>query len=80
MQGIKTHILKLDDKYWCSKVVVNHKRFEVRKNDRDFQVGDKVIYKNTRTGKLSYEFYIIYMTDFMQKDGYIVFGDEPVKK
>lgn len=36
---MKTHELKLDDKYF-DEVKSGKKNFEIRKNDRNFQVGD----------------------------------------
>ena len=39
---MKTHILKTVNPYF-SKIWTLHKLFEVRKNDRDFQVDDELI-------------------------------------
>lgn len=35
------HILKLHEKYW-NDVMSGRKTFELRKNDRDFKVGDRI--------------------------------------
>lgn len=42
----KFHELKLLDKYYQDVVVKRIKQFEIRKNDRDFQVGDIVSFTN----------------------------------
>ncbi|OFF73215.1 hypothetical protein BJM29_12180 [Listeria monocytogenes] len=75
---INTHKLKTWPEYfqplWDRK-----KMFEIRKNDRDYKLGDFVILNeydpNTKkyTGRQVSAF-IEYVTDYMQKDGYIVFG------
>lgn len=56
------------------------KRFEIRYNDRGYQVGDVLILReytieNGYTGQ-SLSANIIYMTDFMQYPGYLVLGIE----
>lgn len=38
----KTHYLKIKPRYF-DDIILNHKRFEVRKNDRDYNVGDLLI-------------------------------------
>lgn len=56
------------------------KQFEIRRNDRDYKVGDTVTmheyhydHGDNYTGrKISGR--IIYVDDFAQQDGYIVFG------
>ena len=35
------HELKLEEKYW-KRIIEGQKRFEIRKDDRDFQIGDTV--------------------------------------
>lgn len=55
------------------------KTFEIRKNDRDFKVGDRVRlieYDQKTATRLSRGIVkdIVYMTDFAQSNGYVVLG------
>jgi len=72
------HKLKIDCNYLFAKLL-GLKLFEIRKNDRDFQVGDIVAYEhpgeNLNARRVHFE--ILYITDFMQKPGYIVFAEKP---
>ena len=59
------------------------KPFEIRKNDRDYQVGDLVRYIVPDDEQLNKAFKntlyrIVYITDYAQQDGYIVFCDRYV--
>jgi hypothetical protein len=61
------------------------KNFEIRKNDRDFKVGDEVLLmeydpesKVFFGGEILGE--ITYVTDFMQPQGYVVFQWKRIKK
>ena len=56
-----------------------HKRFEIRKNDRNFQVGDRLVLhdydpKNELYSGYSWDGEVTYITDFEQKPGYVVMG------
>lgn len=71
------HDLKIKPEYF-SEVVKGIKTFEVRKNDRGFKVGDKI---NLREINNSCEYTgrhlvgtITYITDYAQKDDYVVFA------
>lgn len=76
------HELKLHPRYFLRKAQ-GIKTFEIRKNDRDFQVGDTVIYKeyDSEIGWPDHGVYdtlvceITYISTFEQKDGYCVFAD-----
>lgn len=64
---MKTHELKLDVKYF-EDVKSGKKNFEIRKNDRDFQVGDVLelkAYKNYKNDKKSH--YIRHENDSVLK-------------
>ncbi|ENZ5568136.1 ASCH/PUA domain-containing protein [Enterococcus hirae] len=69
-----THELKILPVYF-EAVVNGRKQFEIRKNDRDFQVGDQLILKEWNkdgfTGRAC-QSEITYITDYMQKNGYVV--------
>lgn len=45
---MKLHYLKLQEKYW-NDVMSGMKGFELRKNDRDFKVGDLIIFVEADT-------------------------------
>ena len=81
---MKLHNLKIKAGYASAKLR-GDKPFEIRLNDRDFKVGDIVNYTcidssifNEKISKKLY--YITYITNFEQKDGYVVFGDREVGK
>ncbi|PGQ52656.1 DUF3850 domain-containing protein [Bacillus cereus] len=72
------HNLKINKEFF-SPVVEQIKTFEIRRNDRGFQVGDKIVLnewdnKNKEyTGeKVNGE--ITYITDYEQKENYVVFS------
>ena len=77
---MKLHNLKIKAGYASAKLR-GDKPFEIRLNDRDFKVGDIVNYTcidssifNEKISKKLY--YITYITNFEQKDGYVVFGEK----
>lgn len=69
------HELRIRPQYF-QDVMDGKKRFEIRKNDRDFQVGDTVLlreYESKYTGrKISGR--ISYISCFGQQKGWCVFG------
>lgn len=79
---MKVHELKIEPKYF-EAVKDGGKKFEIRKNDRDYKVGDILVlleydkYYEAFTGeKITVE--ISYMTDYAQQDGYVVLGIEEI--
>lgn len=73
----RTHKIKID-RCFFENVLSGRKRFEIRKNDRDYQVGDW-LHLDCENECLFVE--IIYQSTFMQADGYCVLGiDWPRKK
>jgi ASC-1-like (ASCH) protein len=73
-----THELKIYKEYF--KPVLNgSKTFEIRKNDRHYRVGDRIILSELQDDKKNYtgryfKGVITYITDYAQKDGYVVFS------
>lgn len=68
------HYLKILPEYF-EAVRLEAKRFEIRKNDRNYQVGDALILKEYKddefTGNLI-KAVVTYITNYAQKDDYIV--------
>lgn len=74
----KIHYLKLNEQYWGA-VMDGKKTFEVRKNDRDFCVGDQIIFllvENDVITSHSSPFYIEYVLKDAAffKDGFCAFS------
>lgn len=74
------HELKCNTEYFA-RVQSGQKTFEIRKNDRDYQVGDILVLQEFLSDKGEYPDWgsslraeIIYMTSFAQKEGYVVLG------
>jgi len=72
------HELKTLNPYF--QEIWNHRKtFEIRKNDRNFQVGDEVklreyvVEHDTYTGR-SIIGVVTYLTDYQQQPGYVVFS------
>ncbi len=84
---MKEHELKCHPEYF-SRVASGQKTFEIRKNDRDFQVGDIIILKEydpdigwpDHAAYAVLDIKITYMTTFAQKDGWCVLGIEINKR
>lgn len=82
---MKIHELKILPKFF-GDVESGEKTFEIRKNDRDYQVGDLIrlkefdAFKQQYTGNETGYYKIIYITSFQQKDGYVVMGIKEVQK
>jgi len=77
------HELKVNREYYV-RLVTGDKTFEIRKNDRDFQVGDELHLREWMSKRGEYcdysqtlKFRICYMTSYMQQEGYVVLGLEP---
>lgn len=82
IESMSAHILKISKEYADAKLA-GIKPFEIRKNDRGFAVGDTVEYAVVDEDgavilghRLNGAVFIIdYITDYAQKDGYVVFTD-----
>ena len=70
------HELKIEVEYF--KLVLNGiKKFEIRKNDRGFRVGDLLILKEYDTGIYTgreINVWVTYITDYKQQPDYVVLG------
>jgi len=75
------HDLKIHPKPYRG-VLDGRKTFEIRNNDRDFKEGDTAILYEYFGGEYSGKETIIlitYVTDFEQKEGYVVFAFTKIK-
>ena len=71
------HEIKIEKQYF-EAVIARDKTFEIRYNDRDYNVGDKIVLEEIDenkeyTGRSAVGF-ITYLTDFMQQEDYVVFS------
>lgn len=76
----KIHNLKIRAEYALPKLN-GDKMFEIRKNDRNYEVGDIVLYNVIDDVELNRQFVskfykITYITNYAQQDGYVVFGEK----
>jgi hypothetical protein len=76
----KIHNLEIRAEYALPKLK-GDKMFEIRKNDRNYEVGDIIHYRVIDDEKLNYEMFtkfykIKYITDYAQQYGYVVFGEQ----
>lgn len=76
---MKQHQLKTLPEYY-EALRTGVKKFEIRKNDRDFKVGDVLLlfkYENGVEDKdYCQMFTVTYLTNYAQKKGYVVMGIE----
>lgn len=78
------HELKILPEYFKAQKA-GKKNFEIRKNDRNYQIGDWLLLKEYNpkikefTGrKVMVE--ITYITDYQQKNGYVVLGTKHIEE
>lgn len=71
------HDLKIDEPYLKAKLA-GDKLFEIRFNDRGYQKGDTVTYKEYPglDEVIYHTFEITYVTGFMQEKNHVVFGEK----
>ncbi|EGS8256103.1 DUF3850 domain-containing protein [Enterococcus faecalis] len=70
------HELKILPEYF-EAVVSGNKRFEIRKNDRNYKKGDILRLNEYQDGQYTGDVHvaeITYITDYAQRDGYVVLG------
>lgn len=76
--ALRIHQLKIMPEYFRA-VQRKQKRFEIRKNDRDYKIGDNLLlqeYSGDRYTGNEISAVITYMTDYAQRKGYVVMGIE----
>ncbi|EAC7181146.1 DUF3850 domain-containing protein [Listeria monocytogenes] len=59
------------------------KAFEIRKNDRNFKVGDTLVLQEFDNGEYTGREYwedVVYITDYLQKEGIVVMGTLPSER
>lgn len=69
---MKSHSLKIKPEF-LKDIIEGNKTFEIRKNDRGFQVGDRVRLVDEEN-KRYIDIIIKYITDYAQQPGYVVFS------
>ncbi|BDU37170.1 DUF3850 domain-containing protein [Vibrio nigripulchritudo] len=65
------HEIKIESPFFHA-VLSGDKTFEIRKNDRDYKVGDTLVLDCH--GRKSPLFEITYLTNYAQRNGYVVFS------
>lgn len=76
MNERKTHELKILPEYFTA-VTSGIKRFEIRKNDRGYNVGDILRLNEYENGKYTGNVHVVeitYITDYAQQDNFVVLG------
>lgn len=79
MEMVQTHELKLDPLFY-NHVVKGDKTFEIRKNDRNYQVGDIIRLRpfdretSEYVGDNVVTKRVTYITNYEQKDDFVVLG------
>lgn len=79
---MRIHELKIIEPYF-GDVAFGSKNFEIRKNDRDFKVGDILILRKWDGEKFTgaeTRREITYITDYEQKPGYVVMAIGHIRK
>ena len=76
MNERKTHELKILPEYFTA-VASGIKRFEIRKNDRGYNVGDILRLNEYENGKYTGNVHVVeitYISDYAQQDNFVVLG------
>ncbi|MBC1532076.1 DUF3850 domain-containing protein [Listeria seeligeri] len=73
------HKLKILPEFFREKITLK-KSFEIRNNDRNFEVGDTLVLQEFEDGNYTGREYwedVIYITDYLQEDDVVVLGTQP---
>jgi len=75
------HNLKIEEKY-LNAIKDGSKTFEIRHNDRDFKVGDILVFDDPREESGHYAVLVTYMIDDERfcKENYVVMSIKPIGK
>lgn len=78
------HELKIDQEYFKA-VKDGRKKFEIRKNDRDYHVGDLLVLREYNPNCRSYtdesiKVEITYLTDYAQRNDHVVLGIKVIQE
>lgn len=80
MTNSRIHDLKIAPRYMRAQLA-GTKNFEIRKNDRDYKVGDRLWLREWDGSKYTgrkLTVYVTFITDYEQRDGYVVLGTSPI--
>lgn len=78
----KHHEVKIYPRFFW-KVFVGEMNFQIRNNDRDYKTGDKILMKEFDGEELTGMELLAdigFITDFKQKEGYVVFSIHNIKQ
>ncbi|MEO1768301.1 DUF3850 domain-containing protein [Candidatus Enterococcus ferrettii] len=70
------HQLKIAREYY-EAIITGKKKFEIRKNDRNFKVGDAFVLREYKDHSYTGKYVlgtISYITDYEQKENFVVFS------
>lgn len=75
---MKVHELKILPEYYNAQIE-GKKNFEIRKNDRNYQIGDEIYLREYDPINKKYTgrrilVKVTYITDYKQREGYVVLG------
>lgn len=83
MINVMAHYLKIFPQFF-DDIVYNHKSFEIRKNDRDFQVGDFIVLQEYNDGDFTGRCILAIITYILSDtrynlNGYVTFSFDVIK-
>ena len=84
---MKIHELKIKDNYY-EEIVLGKKKFELRKNDRDYKVGDLITFQVVMEDGRTYSSHLLYqivyilenVPEYGLQEGYCILGIEELKQ
>ena len=84
---MKVHELKIETLYF-KEILSGRKNFEIRKDDRNYEVGDKIVLKELKNGEFTgreikdiiIKYILRNVPDYGLKEGYCILGFNRIKK